>query len=105
LLPDPEPALLPDEEFASIATRLTDARDRAKTIAQKQRREMFGKAAFSEAKAAADNAGSAIKSAVLSTAMKRINKEGVRRHRILAKAKHLGFARRTASAIETAKNL
>jgi hypothetical protein len=70
---------LSDEDLSSLSKRLRDARDRAQTIAQRQRREMRGKATRSGARAASDNSGSAEKTALLASAMQRVNKEGSRR--------------------------
>jgi hypothetical protein len=75
----PQLGALSTEDLSSVAKRLRDARDRAQTIARRQRREMRGKAAPSGAKAAKDNAGSVEKSALLASAMQRVNKETKRR--------------------------
>ena len=72
-------AELSSQDLSSLSKRLRDARDRAQTISQRQRREMRGKAAPSGARPASDNSGSAQKTALLASAMQRVNKETSRR--------------------------
>jgi hypothetical protein len=81
------PALtqLSSADLSSVSKRLRDARDRAQTIAQRQRREMRGKAAPSGAQPASDNTGSMEKSSLLAAAMQRVNKETSRRRALEAK--------------------
>ncbi|SFV37161.1 hypothetical protein SAMN05216456_2779 [Devosia crocina] len=76
-----QPALgqVSDTDLSALAKRLREARDKAQTIAQRQRREMRGKAAPQGAKPASDNSGSVEKSALLASAMQRVNKESARR--------------------------
>ncbi len=90
----PDLSHLTDEDLLILATRLRDARNRARTIAQRQRREIRGKAAPSGSRAATDNTGSIGKSGVLAAALKRVNKEGARRRAMRAKAELVGNARR-----------
>jgi hypothetical protein len=98
----PDLGHLNDEEFAGLTKRLREARDRARTISQRQRREMRGKAAPSGAVAATDNAGSVEKSSLLSAAMKRVNKEGARRHASKARTELVGNARRALAVKQMA---
>lgn len=75
-----------DGDLSSLAKRLRETRDRAQTIARRQRREMRGKAAPSGTKAAADNTGSVEKTRLLASAMQRVNKETARRRAETGKA-------------------
>jgi len=75
----PEVKNLGDSELADLVTRLRERRDRAREIAQRQRREMRGKSAPSGAKASADNTGSREKAAIIAAALKRVSKERERR--------------------------
>lgn len=71
---------LETRELSDVISRLRERRDRAKSTASRQRREMRGKAAPAGAKPAADDTGTREKSAVLGEALKRANKEASRRH-------------------------
>jgi hypothetical protein len=75
----PEVCDLSDADLADLVTRLRERRDRARDIAQRQRREMRGKAAPAGAKASVDNTGSREKMTILAAALKRVNKERERR--------------------------
>lgn len=81
-------------ELSNLVTRLRDARDKAQTIAQRQRREMRGKAAPSGARAASDNSGSVEKSSLLAAAVQRVNKEAARRRSQEGKTDLVRSARR-----------
>lgn len=70
---------LPDDALASIIDRLRDRRRRARDIAQRQRRELRGKAAPSGARPASDDSGTSGKRDVLTAALKRANRERDRR--------------------------
>lgn len=75
----PEICTLSDADLSDLLTRLRDRRDRARDIAQQQRREMRGKAAPAGTKRAADNTGTREKASVIASALKRANKERERR--------------------------
>jgi hypothetical protein len=75
----PEMKELSDSDLSDLVTRLRERRDRARDIAQRQRREMRGKAAPAGAKQASDNTGTREKAAVIAAALKRVNKERERR--------------------------
>ncbi len=75
----PEVQEVSDSDLSDLVTHLRERRDRARDIAQRQRREMRGKSAPAGAKKAADNTGSREKAAVISAALKRANKESERR--------------------------
>lgn len=75
----PELSGLPDDELPDLRKRLRERRDRARDIAAQQRREIRGKGRARGAEEARDDAGSKVKHAVLSHAMKRLNSEVERR--------------------------
>jgi hypothetical protein len=68
-----------DRDLADLVTRLRDRRDRARALADRQRREMRGKAAPAGATAAADNAGTRNKEHFLGAALARAMEERDRR--------------------------
>ncbi|WP_075216049.1 hypothetical protein [Mongoliimonas terrestris] len=82
------PALkdLADGELGDVLGQLRERRDRARTIAERQRREMRGKAAPAGARAASDDRGTRQKVTVLSAAVQRLNKEQTRRRSFAARA-------------------
>ena len=75
----PEIQDLSDSELSDLVARLRERRDRARDIAQQQRREMRGKSAPAGAKRTADNTGTREKAAVIAAALKRVSKERERR--------------------------
>lgn len=75
-----------DADLRELVKNVRDRRDRAKTIADQQRREMRGKSAPSGARAATDNSGTRAKAAALASAVKRVNKEVERRRSDSAKS-------------------
>ncbi len=75
----PALGLLPDQDLAELRKLLRERRDRAQTIAARQRREVRGKAAPKGARAATDDSGTREKRDVLAAAMQRLNKEVTRR--------------------------
>jgi hypothetical protein len=68
-----------DRDLADLVTRLRDRRDRARSLAERQRREMRGKAAPAGASAAADNTGTRDKEHFLGAALARAQEERERR--------------------------
>jgi hypothetical protein len=68
-----------DRDLADLVTRLRDRRDRARALADRQRREMRGKAAPAGVTAAADNAGTRSKEHFLGAALARAMEERDRR--------------------------
>jgi hypothetical protein len=76
-----QPALgaLDDRALGDLIARLRERRDRARAMADRQRREMRGKAAPSGATAAADNAGTRSKEHFLGAALARAMQERERR--------------------------
>lgn len=81
------PALqaLDDGELAQLRALIRARRDRARTLARQQRREMRGKAAPRGAQAARADAGSGRKVEALAAAMRRLNVEHARRGRMKAR--------------------
>ncbi len=75
------PALgaLPDKELAELRKLVRERRDRARQIAQRQRRELRGKADPRGARPVADDTGSRAKRDVLAAALQRLNREASRR--------------------------
>lgn len=74
-----------DEALATLRKNLRDRRDRARDIANRQRREMRGKAAPAGSRPAAGDTGSREKLAALSAALQRVNGEIGRRKRFSAR--------------------
>lgn len=81
------PALrsLTDSQLATLVKRMRVRRDKARTLAERQRREMRGKAAARGAKPAQADEGMRIKLTVLSAALSRLDAETKRRSRAEAK--------------------
>jgi hypothetical protein len=75
----PEIQSLADEALNVILRRLRDMRDKAKSHANQQRREMRGKSAPKGAVPRASDVGSRLKVSVLSVSLKRLNAEIQRR--------------------------
>lgn len=72
---------LSDAELREITAKVRERRKRARDIANRQRREMRGKAERPGAAPARENAGTKHKEAVLAGALKRLNNEKRRRER------------------------
>lgn len=95
---------LDDSDLAALIKRLRDRRDRAQGIARQQRREMRGKSAPAGARAASDDTGSQEKGAVLSAALKRVNKERTRRQNAGASSELSRNARRALRQAKAAES-
>lgn len=76
---------LSDEELRNLVKLVRERRDRARTEANRRRREMRGKAAPKGASASRAEDGSKLKLAVLAMAMRRINSEIERRRQMNAR--------------------
>ncbi|MCU0953242.1 MAG: hypothetical protein MUC37_01225 [Hyphomicrobium sp.] len=76
---------LSDEELRNLVKLVRERRDRARTEANRRRREMRGKAAPKGAAASRAEDGSKLKLAVLAMAMRRINSEIERRRQMEAR--------------------
>src|SRR5262249_45149893 len=81
------PALqeLSDAELAKLVKLTRDRRGRAKTMAERKRREMRGKARARGAAPARADEGSVLKLSVLSMAARRLTGEAERRRRVKAR--------------------
>ena len=71
-----------DEQLKVLAQRLRRARDRAKDVAARQKREMRGKAHPRGAKPTGDNTGTLAKAQVLEAAIERVEEELSRRENL-----------------------
>jgi hypothetical protein len=94
---------LTDSELANLVKLTRARRDRARTVAQQQRREIRGKAAARGAAPVKADAGSRLKLSVLSTALERLTAESDRRRRTSAKKSLVASAKKALAAKQTAK--
>ena len=83
---------LPDSELAGLVKLVRERRDRARTIAERRRREMRGKAAPRGAAPAQAEEGSKLKQSVLASAMRRLNGEVDRRRSMKARIELIASA-------------
>jgi len=83
---------LSDAELRDLTAKVRERRKRARDIANRQRREMRGKAERPGAAPARENAGTKHKAAVLAGALKRLNNETERRRRASAKPEQVRIA-------------
>jgi hypothetical protein len=103
---NPTLAELSDGELSKIHKLLRDRRDKARGIADRQKREMRGKADPKGARPAGDNTGTHSKRDVLAEALSRLNEELKRReqkssrHTLIDNAKR-ALEMRRASKIKT----
>ncbi len=90
----PDVQELSDDALSKLLRRLRDMRDRAKSQANQQRREMRGKAQPNGAVPKSSDAGSRLKASVLALSLKRLNAEIQRRasmsrkHSLVENAQH-----------------
>lgn len=90
----PEIQGLSDDALSKLLRRLRDMRDRAKSQANQQRREIRGKADPKGAAPKSSDAGSRLKTSVLALSLKRLNSEIQRRaamsrnHSLVENARH-----------------
>jgi len=85
---------LSDSELRELIKQVRERRKRARDIANRQRREMRGKAERPGAAPARENAGTKHKAAVLAGALKRLNNEKERRERRPAAPDQVQIARK-----------
>lgn len=90
-----------DAELRKTVGLLRERRDRARTIARQQRREMRGKA--QSASPATDNSGSKMKARVLSGAIQRANRELSRRQVAAARQELVSSSRRALKLKKAAR--
>jgi hypothetical protein len=95
-------ASLPDEELEKLRKLVRERRDRAVGISRRQRREIRGKATPRGTVPAAEDSGSRLKVSLLAQAMKRLNKETVRRSRLAARAELVDSMRRALAMKQAA---
>lgn len=81
-------------DLVSLRSLIRERRDRARSLAQQQRREMRRKAEPRGARAATGNAGTVAKHDVLTSALKRIGNELRRREQSEKALTQSGYARR-----------
>ena len=94
---------LTDAELTRLVKRLRTKRDRAKTVAERQRREMRGKASARGASPAKDDDGSQLKLMILSAALIRLDNETGRRAAAKAKETMVANAKKALALKEKAK--
>lgn len=85
---------LSDAELRDVIGKVRERRKRARDIANRQRREMRGKAERPGAAPARENAGTKHKAAVLAGALKRLNNEKERRERVADKPEQVRIAKK-----------
>ena len=83
-----------DQDLSDLVKLMRERRDKAKTQAYQRRREMRGKAVPKGTSPSNADEGSNLKVAVLSTAMRRLNKEVERRRRMVASTSLIVTAKR-----------
>jgi len=90
------PALqsLTDTQLATLLKRTRERRNRARTVADRQRRELRGKARARGAMPSKADEGSRLKLSVLATALQRLDLETQRRRRTKAKTSLIASARK-----------
>ena len=90
------PALqsLTDTQLATLLKRTRERRNRARTVADRQRRELRGKARARGAMPSKADEGSRLKLSVLTTALERLDAETQRRRRVKAKTSLVATARK-----------
>jgi hypothetical protein len=94
---------LTDSDLANLVKLTRARRDRARTVAQRQRREIRGKAAARGAAPVKADEGSRLKLSVLSTALERLTAEADRRRRASAKKSLVASAKKALAAKKAAK--
>jgi len=94
---------LTDGELSRLVKRLRTKRDRAKTVAERQRREMRGKSRPRGAIAAKDDDGSQLKLMILSAALIRLDNETGRRAAAKAKEAMVASAKKALALKQKAR--
>lgn len=94
---------LTDTELNRLVKRLRTRRDRARTVADRQRREMRGKARPRGATPPKADEGSKVKLEVLSAALTRLEAETARRGEIKAKADLVASAKKALALKQKAR--
>ncbi|MDQ0469181.1 hypothetical protein [Labrys wisconsinensis] len=99
------PALqsLPDAELSHLVKLVRERREKAKTQADRRRREMRGKAAPKGAAPSKEDGGSKLKLAVLAMAVRRLNGEVERRNRMAASVALVASAQKALAMKQAAE--
>ena len=92
-----------DSALATLVKRLRGRRDRARPVAQRQRRELRGKARPRGATPPQADDGSQLKQSVLTAALRRLDAETKRRRRDNAKASLVASARKALATKQKAR--
>src|SRR5215467_6285911 len=85
---------LTDVQLATLLKRTRERRNRARTVADRQRREMRGKAAARGAAPSKADEGSQLKLSVLTAALERLDTETQRRRTVKAKTSLVASAKK-----------
>jgi hypothetical protein len=94
---------LSDAELAKLVRLTRERRDRAKTMVQRKRREMRGKARARGAAPSRADEGSALKLSVLAMAARRLTAEAERRRRATARTQLVASARKALARKQQAE--
>jgi hypothetical protein len=94
---------LTDVQLATLLKRTRERRNRARTVADRQRREMRGKAAARGAAPSKADEGSQLKQSVLTTALERFGTETQRRRSVKAKTSLVASAKKALAQKQKTK--
>lgn len=94
---------LTDTQLSSLVKRTRTKRDRARTLAERQRREMRGKTTARGATPVKADDGSQLKLAILTAALARLDTETARRGKVKAKAALVASAKKALALKQKAK--
>ena len=94
---------LTDTQLASLVKLVRTRRDKARTVAERQRRELRGKAAPRGATPPKADDGSRLKLTVLATALDKLNAETSRRRTVTAKTSLVASAKKALALKQKAK--
>ncbi len=94
---------LTDAQLSSLVKRTRTKRDRARTLAERQRREMRGKTQARGAMPVKADDGSQLKLAILAAALARLETETARRAKVKAKAALVASAKKALALKQKAK--
>jgi hypothetical protein len=94
---------LTDAQLSSLVKRTRIKRDRARTLAERQRRELRGKSRARGATPVKADDGSQLKLAILTAALARLDAETARRGQVKAKAALVASAKKALALKQKAK--
>lgn len=95
--------VLTDAQLSTLVKRLRTKRDRARTVAERQRRELRGKARPRGAAPSKADDGSRLKLTVLTAALARLDTETARRGKVKAKVSLVASAKKALALKQKAK--